>query len=77
MRGSEPAFRARVMGVRMLAIYTLPLGLLAAGPLLPRIGFPGLVTAYGALGLVMLALIAWHWRGVLLVACTTTSNVQS
>ena len=28
------------MGVRMLVIYSLPLGLLAAGALIERIGFP-------------------------------------
>jgi hypothetical protein len=35
------------MGVRMLAIYTLPLGLLAAGALIPAIGFsrPGRTAA--------------------------------
>jgi hypothetical protein len=32
LRSSDQRFRGRVMGVRMLAIYTLPLGLLAAGP---------------------------------------------
>src|SRR5262249_47357268 len=42
-------FRGRVMGVRMLAVYGLPLGLMLAGALIDRLGFsltvPMLVTA--------------------------------
>ena len=33
-------FRGRIMGVRMLAIYSLPLGTLAGGALIDWIGFP-------------------------------------
>jgi Na+/melibiose symporter-like transporter len=66
MRGSDEGFRGRVMGVRMLAIYTLPLGLLAAGALIPVLGFRGLVVGYVGLGLVMVAAIALTWRAVLL-----------
>ena len=33
-------FRGRVMGVRTLAVYGLPLGLMAAGVLIERIGYP-------------------------------------
>lgn len=66
MRTSEPRFRGRVMGVRMLAIYTLPLGLLAAGPLIGAIGFRGLVALYVGLGLAMVAVLAWVWRDDLL-----------
>ena len=39
LRESGERFRGRVMGVRMMAIYSLPLGLLAAGPLIDWIGF--------------------------------------
>ena len=39
MRTASEHFRGRVMGVRMLAIYSLPLGLLAAGSLIGEIGF--------------------------------------
>ena len=66
LRTSDQRFRGRVMGVRMLAIYTLPLGLLAAGALIPVIGFAGLVGAYGGLGLLLTAVIAWVWRQPLL-----------
>lgn len=66
MRHSEQRFRGRVMGARMLAIYTLPLGLLVAGALIPRIGFRAMVLLYVGLGLCLLAAIAWTWRRELL-----------
>ncbi|HVE54024.1 MAG TPA: MFS transporter [Ramlibacter sp.] len=66
LRTSEQRFRGRVMGVRMLAIYTLPLGLLAAGPLVAAIGFRGLVVLYVGLGLTLIAAIARVWRDDLL-----------
>jgi MFS family permease len=66
LRTSEERFRGRVMGVRMLAIYTLPLGLLAAGPLIPAIGFRALVALYVGVGLAMVATIAFVWRDELL-----------
>jgi len=39
LRGATQEMRGRVMGIRMLAIWGLPLGLLAAGPLISSIGF--------------------------------------
>ena len=66
LRTSHERYRGRVMGVRMLAIYTLPLGLLAAGPLLAAIGFRGLVMLYVGLGLALVALIALVWQADLL-----------
>lgn len=66
LRTSHERFRGRVMGVRMLAIYTLPIGLLAAGPIVTAIGFRGLVLIYVGLGLSLLAAIALVWRDDLL-----------
>ena len=66
LRTSDERFRGRVMGARMLAIYTLPLGLLAAGALIPAIGFRALVVVYVALGLVLTSAIALVWRAELL-----------
>ena len=63
VRESGPRFRGRVMGVRMLAIYTLPLGLLLAGALIERIGFAATATLYAAVGLVLAVTIALRWRG--------------
>ncbi|HSE03020.1 MAG TPA: MFS transporter [Methylomirabilota bacterium] len=56
------AYRARVMGVRMLAVYSLPLGLLAAGVLIERIGYPLTITALTVVGLTFTVLIAVKWR---------------
>ncbi len=66
LRTSEVRFRGRVMGARMLAIYTLPVGLLVAGALIPWIGFRALVGVYVGTGLVMTGAIAWVWRRELL-----------
>jgi predicted MFS family arabinose efflux permease len=62
LRESGERFRGRVMGVRMMAIYSLPLGLLAAGPLIDGIGFRGTASLYASVGLVFAALIAFRWR---------------
>jgi predicted MFS family arabinose efflux permease len=66
LRTSEERLRGRVMGVRMLAIYTLPLGLLAAGPLIATLGFRGFVAVYVGFGLAMVGAIAVAWRRDLL-----------
>ncbi|MEW6690478.1 MAG: arabinose ABC transporter permease, partial [Pseudomonadota bacterium] len=65
LRSADEAMRGRVMGVRMLAIWGLPLGLLAAGPLIERLGFAATALAYGGLGLAGTAAIAWRWREAL------------
>ena len=44
----------------------LPIGLLAAGPIVTAIGFRGLVLIYVGLGLSLLAAIALVWRDDLL-----------
>jgi len=66
LRTSSERFRGRVMGVRMLAIYTLSIGPLAAGPIVAAIGFRALVVLYGGLGLALVAGIALAWRDELL-----------
>ena len=65
LRMTHEKFRGRVMGVRMLAIYSLPLGLLAAGVLIDRIGFPATATLYSLIGLLFTLLIALRWRAEL------------
>ena len=55
-------FRGRVMGVRTLAVYGLPVGLMAAGFLIERIGYPLTITVSAALGLLFTVLIAIRWR---------------
>jgi predicted MFS family arabinose efflux permease len=65
LHGAGTRFRGRVMGVRMLAIYGLPLGLLAAGGLIERFGFKATATGYCVVGLLMTGVIATRWRAAL------------
>jgi MFS family permease len=62
MRSASEHFRGRVMGVRMMVIYGLPLGLLAAGSLIDLIGFAATATLYAASGLELMLVIILHWR---------------
>jgi hypothetical protein len=50
------------MGVRMLAVYGLPLGLMACGVLIERIGYPLTMTAAALVGLLFTILIGVRWR---------------
>ena len=62
LRTADPAFRGRVMGVRMLAVYGLPLGMLLSGPLIEHVGFAWTASLYSLLGLAVASLIAVRWR---------------
>jgi hypothetical protein len=55
-------FRGRVMGVRMLAIYGVPIGLLAAGALIERLGFAVTASLYCLVGALLTLFIALRWR---------------
>lgn len=58
-------FRGRVMGVRMLAIYGVPIGLLAAGALIERLGFAATASLYCMAGVALTLSIALRWREAL------------
>ena len=58
LRTAGERFRGRVMGVRMMAIYSLPIGLLVAGPLIEWVGFAPTATLYASVGLLFTLLIA-------------------
>jgi len=62
MRTSSEHFRGRVMGVRMMVIYGLPLGLLAAGALIDEIGFVATGSLYAVAGMAMMLAVILHWR---------------
>lgn len=55
-------FRGRIMGVRMLAIYALPFGVLAGGALIDAVGFRAAGTVYALAGIALTLAIAWRWR---------------
>ena len=62
MRTASEHFRGRVMGVRMLVIYGLPLGLLAAGSLIDWFGFAATGSLYAVTGFALMLAIVVHWR---------------
>jgi predicted MFS family arabinose efflux permease len=62
LRVADPAFRGRVMGMRMLAVYGMPLGLLLSGPLVEHAGFALTGSFFSLFGIVATLLIALGWR---------------
>lgn len=65
IRSASERMRGRVMGVRMLVIYSLPIGLLLAGILVERIGYTTTVTLYILTGIAFMTVIAVRWRAQL------------
>ena len=65
LRSSDESMRGRVMGVRMLAIWGLPLGLLIAGPMIAAVGYPATTFLYAGLGLAATLAIGYRWRHAL------------
>ena len=65
LRSASDEMRGRVMGMRMLAVWGLPLGLIVAGPTIEHFGYTATTVIYGGLGLVAMAAIAWRWRAAL------------
>ena len=62
LQASGASYRGRVMGVRMLAVYGLPIGLVGAGVLIERLGYPWTITVAAAVGLVFTVWIGTRWR---------------
>jgi hypothetical protein len=65
LRTAEDRLRGRVMGVRMLAVYALPIGLLGAGVLIQHLGYVPTVALYCSFGIASALLIAMRWRSQL------------
>ena len=65
IRNSDEQFRGRIMGIRMLAIYGNIPGLLLAGWLIQRIGYPLTATLYCLCALVFIVIVAARWRAQL------------
>ncbi len=57
--------RGRVMGVRMLAVYGLPVGLVVGGWLIERYGVQAAITGYAVGGLVATGLAVLRWPALL------------
>jgi hypothetical protein len=62
LRGSSLEMRGRVMGMRVLAVWGLPLGLLASGPLIAHFGYVACTVLYGSLGLAATLAVAYRCR---------------
>ena len=65
LHGAGDRFRGRIMGVRMLAIYGVPVGLLAAGGFIEIVGFVATASLYCLAGAAVTLMIALHWRDAL------------
>ena len=64
---TEASFRGRVGGVRMLAVYGLPMGLLAGGVSIEWIGIPATYSVFGLVGIIGTCLIVAKWPAILRV----------
>ena len=62
LRAVSERFRGRVMGIRMLAVYGLPVGLLASSGMVGWIGYAATVSVYAFVGVLFLMLIGYRWR---------------
>ncbi len=62
LRATSGHLRSRVMGLRMLMIYSLPVGLMLAGPLITHVGYRGMAAIYCGSGILFTITIGWRWR---------------
>ena len=62
---TDQMVRGRVIGVRMLAVYGIPLGLLASGFLIEALGFTAFVVIYATIGIAFTIMIGFKWRSVI------------
>ena len=65
LRDAPPSLRGRIMGMRTLAVYGLPIGLLCTGPLIARLGFATTATIYGLAGMAATVAVLVRWRAEL------------
>jgi MFS family permease len=62
LRSAPVALRGRIMGMRTLAVYGLPVGLLASGPIIDTVGFPATAALYGLAGTAATLAVLVLWR---------------
>jgi predicted MFS family arabinose efflux permease len=65
LRSAAEHMRGRVMGMRVLAIWGLPLGLLASGPIIAGLGYTACTVVYASIGLAATLAIGHRWRRAL------------
>jgi predicted MFS family arabinose efflux permease len=76
LRHADERYRGRVIGIRMFAIYGLPLGLLFAGPLITYLGFVPMALIYCVLGAALSGWIALRWRRDLWLADAPVNRLR-
>ena len=62
---TDEVFRGRVSGVRMLAVYGRPMGLLTGGALIEWLGIPTTTVIFGLTGILTTLFISARWRTIL------------
>mgnify|MGYP000607349987 FL=1 len=62
---TDEVYRGRVSGVRMLAVYGMPMGLLTGGALIEWIGVPATTVIFGLTGVLTTLVIVARWRTIL------------
>ena len=65
LRGAAERMRGRVMGMRVLAVWGLPLGLLASGPIIAGLGYTACTVIYAGLGVAATLAIGYGSRQAL------------
>jgi predicted MFS family arabinose efflux permease len=65
LRGASDEMRGRVMGMRVLAVWGLPLGVLASGPIIVGLGYTACTVLYSFLGLAATLMIGYRLRQAL------------
>ena len=62
LRSAAEPMRGRVMGMRVLAVWGLPLGLLASGPVIAGLGYTACAALYAGIGLAATIAIGYRSR---------------
>ncbi|HEY7240190.1 MAG TPA: MFS transporter [Burkholderiales bacterium] len=62
LRGAADHMRGRVMGMRVLAVWGLPLGLLASGPIIAGLGYGACTLIYATIGVAATIAVGYRSR---------------
>ena len=65
LSGAAEHMRGRVMGMRVLAVWGLPLGLLASGPIIAGLGYTACTVIYTSIGVAATIAIGYRTRAAL------------
>jgi len=65
LRAAPPDYRGRVMGIRTLGIYGLPIGLLVGGWMAEEVGARAMIGVLGGIGLLATLVAAAAWPALL------------